>query len=216
MQKIKLKLNTLTVKQDMPSCVTHVLLNPLLRKEDFSKIASIHKYNLGHTGFISDCSIKFISLFYGEISNYNSTILIIDKDNNLNVKGFIFCTTNKEEYYQRFFLENLFHIILYPSVYYPFIKAFFRKKKIHDKFKPYHNELVHIATDSKCQGQGVGQKMIKKAEQELISRGVYEYYLQVFSDNDKAIRLYKFLNFEIVQNILVNGKEKYLMRKELM
>lgn len=190
-------------------------MKELLIKEDFSKIARIHKCNLEHSGFLSECSLRFISLFYKKIDSYDSTILLIDKDNDRNVKGFTFCTTNKEEYYQRFFIENLVHVIRYPSVYYPFIKALYQKKNRKEKFKPYLSELVHIAIDSKWHGQGVGQALIKKAEEEFISRGTYEYYLQVFSDNVKAIRLYKFLNFNIVQNILVNGREKYLMRKEL-
>jgi len=49
-----------------------------LNKKDFNSIAKIHKKELKDSGFLGQCSIKFISFFYKKVIKYNSTILLVE------------------------------------------------------------------------------------------------------------------------------------------
>jgi ribosomal protein S18 acetylase RimI-like enzyme len=70
--------------------------------------------------------------------------------------------------------------------------------------------------DSKYQGKGIATALIKKGERELLKKGISQYYLQVFVYNEKAIRLYKKIGFDIIDKFNVNNKEKYLMKKRVI
>ena len=189
-------------------------MNNKLSHEDILQIAKIHKKELKNSGFLGQCSIKFISFFYEKVSIYDSSIILVKKNNQGKVIGFCFFSKNINKYYKKFFKRNLLRTVFYISIYIPFIRSYFRIKNL----KRSHNhkiELVQIAVDSKCQGRGIATELIKRGERELLKEGIFEYYLQVYNFNKKALRLYKKIGFDIIEKFEVNNKMKYLMKKSL-
>jgi len=53
-----------------------------------------------------------------------------------------------------------------------------------------------IAITEDCEGEGVGKLLLKKAEEWAKQKGYSELVLQVFSENEKAINLYKQNGYE--------------------
>jgi len=189
-------------------------MNDKLSHDDIFQIAKIHKEELKNSGFLGQCSIKFISFFYKKVSIYKSSIILVKKNNQGKVIGFCFFSENINEYYQKFFKRNLLRMFFYISIYVPFVKSYFRIKRQKPLLK-HEVELVQIAVDSKYQGRGLAIELIKRGERELIKEGIFEYYLQVYNFNKKALRLYKKMGFNIIDKFEVNNKGKYLMKKNL-
>lgn len=184
-------------------------------ENDFMQIGSIYKKRLNNIGFLSECSIEFLAFFYREICSYDSTILLVEKSERGSVQGFIFCSTDKNQYYKRFFIENIFVVILHGSILIPFIKFGFQKFITKNRYPQYNNELVQIAVDSQVEGKGIGKGLIAAAEIEFARRNIFEYYLQAFSSNTSALNLYKSIGFEVVSSCVIKNRTKYLMRKVL-
>ena len=96
---------------------------------DYIQIAQIHKRMLKNSGFLSECNVKFICLFYKKISIYKSSIILTEKNltPKSQVKGFIFVSLESDKYFKKFLFNNLHWIIINPSTYYPVIKSLIRK-----------------------------------------------------------------------------------------
>jgi ribosomal protein S18 acetylase RimI-like enzyme len=183
-----------------------------LSKIDFKQIAIIHKSELIGEGLLSQCSIRFLSMFYQWMSKSKKSFVLIEKSNSEIVNGFIFCVKNKNIYYRDFFYNNILKLLVYPEFFFQIIITF-HKKRI--KFIPYDAELTQIAVKSLSQGKGIASKLIAAAEEEFIKRGIFEYYLQVEENNINAVNLYKKLHFIIVDENKNDKIKKYLMKKIL-
>jgi ribosomal protein S18 acetylase RimI-like enzyme len=80
--------------------------------------------------------------------------------------------------------------------------------------------ISNVATLPQYQGRGVGTALIAKAEQKAKQRGAGKMVLDVEKENLKAIKLYKQLSYEIIQESSVQlGKgevvDSYRMSKAL-
>ncbi|GBD90390.1 ribosomal-protein-alanine N-acetyltransferase [bacterium BMS3Abin04] len=188
-------------------------MSSLLTSNTFSQIALIHKKMLSSSDFLSECNVNFLAYFYNTIAESDSTILITE-DYDENVKGFLFFTTDKENYMKNFLTRNFLSLLKFPSIYIPLIKASIRSFKS-QRVQFYKNELVHIAVDSKFQGQGIGRKLLVELESILKERKINEYYLQVFGENIAAVSLYKKMGFETVRSFEKGSQIKYLMKKSV-
>ena len=168
---------------------------------------------LSRSDFLSECTVTFLAYFYNTIAESASTI-VITADYDENVKGFLFFTTDKENYMKNFLTGNFLSLLKFPSIYIPLIKASIRSFKS-QRVQFYKNELVHIAVDSKFQGQGIGRKLLVELESILKERKINEYYLQVFGENIAAVSLYKKMGFETVRSFEKGSQIKYLMKKSV-
>ena len=193
-----------------------------LDESKFEQIAKIQKSELEYRDsvFLSECSIKFISLFYKKVIHYNSTIFCVDETQQNEIKGFVFCTTNGQGYFRNFFNETKLQLICYPSIYISLFKALLRRvgsKLLDYKHKTYNYncEIVYMAVKRQYQEQGVGKKLINLAEREFVKRGINKYFLEVFSGNNRAIKFYKTSGFVIVQSFKRGNMKKLIMYKDL-
>lgn len=179
--------------------------------KDFLQIAHIHKKMLSGTGFLSECSEKFIARFYKYIINFDSSLLFIVRKESKDIVGFVFLTTERTKYYSRFLFNNLFSIIFYPSSFIPFLNAIVRKSKHKDIIK-YDVELVHIAIDESSLGKGLGKLLINKGLKELHKKNITALYLQVYADNTAALALYKKMGFKIIGTVKSYERIKLIMK----
>lgn len=182
--------------------------------EDFLDLAVIHKNELKNGGFVSRCGINFIKFFYEKISKYDSSVLLIDKYENGKVAGFIFCTTDHNEFYTRFLKENFFAVFRFRNLFFSLIRTAF-KKIFSPPLPDYNAELVNVAVRSDDQGKGIAKLLIDEAEKILKKSRVYEYYLQVFEDNTNAVNLYNKIGFHIAKKIKIKDRQKLIMKKNI-
>lgn len=181
---------------------------------EFKQIANIHKEELNNQGFLSKCSVKFLTIFYTWMSkDKESFVIIILEENKNEVLGFIFCVENAKRYYKKFFYHNFIKILFLPKDIFNILKSF-KKKRIN--LNIYRAELTQIAIKNSFQGKGFAKILIQEAEKEFIKRGIKEYYLQVDKDNLKAINLYKDKGFKEITHKEENSFEKIIMNKRIV
>lgn len=79
-----------------------------------------------------------------------------------------------------------------------------------------------IAVDPKYQGRGIGAKLLKAAEDEMLARGIRKSQLEVAMGNMSATRLYSKAGYEVVKVLpdyyryrLCGSRDALRMRKDL-
>lgn len=179
--------------------------------KDFLQIAHIHKEMLKDTGFLSECSEKFIAKFYKCVNTFDSSLLFVVRKENNDIVGFIFLSSESRQYYKKFLLNNLFLILFYPSSIIPLIKAVLRKS-INKSSYNYYVELVQIAIDASSRGKGFGKLLIQKGLKELYKRNISTVFLQVHADNHSAIQVYKKIGFKTVGKMSSYKRVKLVMK----
>ncbi len=78
--------------------------------------------------------------------------------------------------------------------------------------------VLSIAVDKKYRRRGIGEALMKKAEEGLSNYGSHLVYLEVRVSNEPAIRLYKKLSYEVlgvIPHYYHDREEAYLMYKLL-
>lgn len=181
--------------------------------QTINDVAKLHRRQFKNYDIVSSCSTKLIKSFYEYVSGLDSTVLITEMVNN-QTAGFIYVNVGNTNPAQDFVKKNLFRVLLNP---FSFAQAF--RSLINRLFRPsnfkYENELVYIAVAVEYAGQGIATRLIEACEAELRKRMINEYYLQVYTGNYKAVRLYKLLGFEIVKRLNRIGSDKFIMKKKL-
>jgi ribosomal-protein-alanine N-acetyltransferase len=82
--------------------------------------------------------------------------------------------------------------------------------------KKFH--VANIAVDLEYQRQGIASQLMKKIEKIAIERDCLYAYLEVRTDNNAAINLYKNLGYNISglrKYYYIDGDDAYVMDKEL-
>lgn len=80
-------------------------------------------------------------------------------------------------------------------------------------------EIISLAVDPDWREKGIGTKLINFLINHFKERGFKKIILHVRTENKKAIVFYQSLGFKIlniIENYYSNGKDSYLMKKEIM
>jgi len=64
--------------------------------------------------------------------------------------------------------------------------------------RPGDQELQRLYVDTALQGQGLGQRMLEVALEQLLLAGAKRVFLQVWEQNERAVRLYERFGFRRV------------------
>ena len=79
-------------------------------------------------------------------------------------------------------------------------------------------EILRLGVKKEFRRKGIGEKLLKKAEELVITQGGKVIYLEVRKSNEPAINFYKKQNFSIVsvrKNYYPDGEDALIMRKVL-
>lgn len=181
---------------------------------DFRQIAVLHKESLSSIEyFLSKASVDFIEFFYKTVNKYDSTIILIDKNEEGIIMGYILSTDDRKEMLNRFLKENALKLLSFPSSYYPTVYAIIRRLK-QPKTIDYRQEILYIATNPEFRGKGIVSGLLSELER-LLSSKLKECYLQVHAHNTRAHSLYKKMGFLDVFRYYVGKHEKIIMKKQL-
>jgi ribosomal protein S18 acetylase RimI-like enzyme len=181
---------------------------------DFRQISVLHKESLSSIEyFLSKASTKFIEFFYKTVNEYNTTIILIDKNEEGTVMGYVLSTDDRKEMLNRFFKENFLKLLFFPSSYYPAVYAIIRRLK-QPRTIDYRQEILYIASGPEFRGRGIVSGLLSELERILATR-LKECYLQVHAHNTRAHSLYQKLGFLDVFRYYAGKNEKIIMKKQL-
>jgi len=79
-------------------------------------------------------------------------------------------------------------------------------------------EILRLGVKKEFRRKGIGEKLLKKAEELVSTQGGKVIYLEVRKSNEPAINFYKKQNFSIVsvrKNYYPDGEDALIMRKVL-
>lgn len=182
---------------------------------DFKQIAVLHKESLSSIEyFLSKASTEFIEFFYKTVNKYSSTLILVDKNDEGTVMGYVLSTDDRKEMLSRFLKENALRLLSFPSSYYPTLYAVIRRIR-QEKTIDYRQEILYIATHPDFRGRGIVSGLLSELERVLSTR-LKECYLQVHAINTGAHTLYQKLGFLDVFRYHAGKHEKIIMKKQLL
>lgn len=124
---------------------------------------------------------------------YQSDYCFVAEDNR-EVIGYVLCspdTTVCEDDYEEKIIPQIKKNIDKSHPQYKYYTTILKTKEIIPEFLKKYPAHLHINLTPRCQGKGIGTKLIKAMEQNLIDNGVHGIHLGVMEDNEAAIKFYE-------------------------
>jgi ribosomal protein S18 acetylase RimI-like enzyme len=191
-------------------------------KEDIPLIVEVHK-NSFKGFFLTELGDHFLALYYDSIRENKKGILLGYYDEG-ELFGFCAATTFSKGFNAQLVKKNLLRFLLIgmrllltriPSL----IRLFknFSKKSSSINDTGEYAELLSIGVSDKKQGLGIGKKLLIELEKEMQLKNCSRLSLTTdYYNNDKAIRFYKGLGYEIYYDFIAYPNRKmYRMIKKL-
>lgn len=72
---------------------------------------------------------------------------------------------------------------------------------------PIQSEIVFIAVDPVCQGQGIGTRMVRSALEYLAQMSIYQCRTKTLARNEKVIRMYERLGWHVRDQFSLLGNQ---------
>lgn len=140
-------------------------------------------------------------------------------EENGEVIGYILSTPDTE-ICEKTYLENILpeikNRIDSKDKYYEDFTSFITANDMGDTIADDYPAHLHINLTPKCQHKGIGSKLMKVMEQNLIAHGVKAIHLGVMADNTNAVNFYKKHNYKILVDYDFGDNEiGYFMGKNL-
>lgn len=154
--------------------------------------------------FLTSLGTKFLELYYKTfITSENSVFLCAEKDNE--VVGYSACAYQSRGFYSSLIKKHLFRYgIEAIRLIFTKPKALLRLMRNLDKEtkdpsivdEGQYAELFFIAVSPKCQGEGVGRRLLTETEEDVIRHTEKISLTTDFYNNDKTIAFYHALGYE--------------------
>ncbi len=133
--------------------------------------------------------------YYSEVEPHNCFVVA---DENDDAVGYVICAENFKEYSKKFCSFYLPEIKELGLSYYIQAVTEMTGHRLFSKKYPAH---LHIDILDKCQGQGLGTKLIKELKQHLKAKGINSVMLSCGASNTGAIKFYKKNGFYVVKKL---------------
>jgi ribosomal protein S18 acetylase RimI-like enzyme len=173
--------------------------------------------------FLTSLGVHFLNTYYKSCIKSNESIAICAMDENENIIGFSVGCTHSKGFHKRLIKQNLvafmvqgFLILISKP------KAIIRLannlgKNTNTNDSGNYAELLSIGVLPSFNGQGIGKKLIKKFEEEVINHGCTEMTLTTdFDENNKVISFYKSTGYEVFYEFTTYPDRKmYKLKKNL-
>lgn len=168
-------------------------------KEIYKQVASIHKAEIG-SGFLSTLPLNFLAGLYRAFADSPYSFLLIAKDSNNTVVGFICGGINTGKVIKRFLFRNsiqsfpylilrlfsiktikkIFETLLYPL-----------KENDNNLPKP---EILNFCVSSNAQRHGIGKKLFRTLVEEFHNQGIRTFKIVTGENQVKAQQFYENIN----------------------
>lgn len=167
---------------------------------DLPAVAKIHKKAWRADHFSSRLSIPLLQVYYGNILKHNPYCFVAERNNN--IIGFATGGSNTRVAIKEFIKENFFSMLIVviknPSFLLSRIKNYFAIMSSSNTVNSIANvRLLAIAVDPEIEGKGVATALLRTLENAVKSDGHKYFGLSVHKDNERAIRLYDSLGWQV-------------------
>jgi ribosomal protein S18 acetylase RimI-like enzyme len=178
----------------------------------YEEVAQIHIESLKE-GFLPSLGHKFLTLLYQSIDECNSSVLIVERQDD-EIIGFVAAAESMLPIYSQMckhFIKlflYLFPVLIHPYKLMKIIEIFqyTRGASISDTI-PKH-ELLSIAVKQKYRNCGVAQRLYKKLEEYFFSRGITAFRIVVGNSLKAASKFYLKMGAVMVADINVHRSTK--------
>ena len=182
--------------------------------KDINALVIVHKRAFPDF-FLTSLGDRFLSLYYKTVKKNNQGILLgyYRKEKLL---GFCAATMVSTSFHSRLIKENLldysfiaFRLLFFRPLAIARLYKNLVKKGSSIKDKGNYAELLSIAVDTSCQGEGIGKKMLNELEKIVIERGGDCLSLTTdFEDNAKAQGFYTSIGYKVFYDFVAYPKRK--------
>lgn len=110
------------------------------------------------------------------------------------VIGYVLCapdTVDSENEYEEKIIPEIKNMIDKNNPKYEYYTTILKTNEIIESYLEKYPAHLHINMTPKCQGKGVGTKLLKAMEENLVAHGIGGIHLGVMEDNSAAIRFYE-------------------------
>ena len=182
--------------------------------KDINVLVAIHKRAFPDF-FLTSLSDRFLLLYYKTVKKNNQGILLgYYREENL--LGFCAATMVSTSFHSRLIKENLldyffiaFRLLFFRPLAIARLYKNLVKKGALIKDKGHYAELLSIAVDTSCQGEGIGKKLLSELEKIVIERGGDCLSLTTdCEDNAKAQGFYTSIGYKVFYDFIAYPKRK--------
>lgn len=173
-----------------------------IENSDLRNVALIHQKAYNNEHFSSLFSLKMLEKYYSKIVIFTNYNFIIYDENKTTPLGFIIGGKEINKPINEFIKENILYLFFYLLKNPRFIVE--KAKGIVYKLRGIEEEkstteiiLLSIAVSTGQQKMGVGKTLVSTFEEALKKDNINRYGLSVRKVNNKAIRFYENLGFNI-------------------
>jgi ribosomal protein S18 acetylase RimI-like enzyme len=161
-------------------------------KDDYSQMADIH-IEAFKSFFLTTLGKSFLSTYYRSALRDRDSVAICSCDQDKKIVGFAIGTVSSKGYHKRllfnnffrFMLEVLFIIFSNPKAIIRLMLNLNKAPEKHDDGQ--YSELLSIGVIDSMKGYGVGKKLLRKFEHELMDRGFKKLVLTTDYFNNKEV-----------------------------
>jgi len=164
------------------------------------QVADLHAEGIS-SGFLSSLGRGFLTQLYTAIPRCPSGFGFVALDEQENVQGFIACAESTGALYKQALRRRAFQMafpilgyLIRPSVIKRLINTLRYPSKVGDQVPPA--ELLSIVVTPVLRGQGAGKALVAAAGEEFRNRGIDQYKVAVWDQNERANAFYKSCGFE--------------------
>jgi ribosomal protein S18 acetylase RimI-like enzyme len=174
-----------------------------LELSDISELSKLHKNIFGKTHFSSTFSLPLLEKYFYELLAHNQYKFVSIE--NEKITGYLIAGKNVDEPVNKFFKKNIFQIFItlmlnpifiIEKILYFILKFAWKKENVHCN----HVSVYLIAVDSRIQNKGIGKRLLKFFEDDLIKYKIFNYTLAVRKNNKNAIEFYQKNNFSVIES----------------
>lgn len=173
--------------------------------------------------FLTSLGTHFLVTYYKSCIKSNESIAICAIDENENIIGFSVGCIHSKGFHKRLIKQNLGAFILQGIIIF-FSKPLSMKRlfnnigKITDKNDSgNYSELLSIGVLPTHNGQGIGNELMKRFEEEALNKGCSEIALTTdYYGNSKVLQFYESKGYEIYYEFITYPKRKmYKLKKKI-
>ena len=188
-----------------------------------NQISLIHFQNLPNS-FFTTSGLKFVVFFYQLLFMNKDINLLIAKEDDLSISGFIIWGPINHSLIKTF-AKNLFKfnfiqlIIIIRLFNLKILKKLIARlyiKSNKKKFPLNSAKIISLVVDDKYKGKGIGTKLISKVIQECSEKDLDFLIAITTSYQKRAVKFYNYLNFDLIsENKISSDYVEYTLSRSL-
>jgi ribosomal protein S18 acetylase RimI-like enzyme len=179
---------------------------------DIVRLAEIH-YMALPDDFLPSLGLDFLAKVYYPASMKSTSAVTLTARDQGRVVGFVTLAHDSAQYTRDVISKSWIALglyalrvaILHPSSIWKSMEVL--QAALFSKPDPIQSEIVFIAVDPTCQGQGIGTRLVTSSIEYLAQMGIYQCRTKTLARNEKVIRMYERLGWHVRDQFSLIGNQ---------